>query len=317
MHASQLLLAGIVLAGGLLTGAAGVVIMAFGLLRPPRMSDGKALWLLHRLSPSDVGLAYQDVQFVIRDAQNRPLRMAGWWMPQPGRCERCVVLLHGYGDAKVGAVAWAPLWHALGFNILAMDLRAHGESDGRYCTAGYFERRDLSQVLDQLLAERPAQTRQLVLFGISLGSATALGTAAGRDDLAALVLESPPADFRSAAMAQMDRLGAPGEPFQRLALRLAERIAGCDFDAVRPVDLLGKVACPVMIIAPVGDPLVSDADRRRLHDALAARSQPDTDLWWSVDARHTVALRADPAEYERRLRRFLAPLSEGCAAHVG
>ena len=48
------------------------------------------------------------------------------YQPLTSRAEsdRCVVLLHGYADAKVGAIAWAPMWHELGYHALAIDLRA-------------------------------------------------------------------------------------------------------------------------------------------------------------------------------------------------
>src|SRR5687767_6105768 len=161
--------------------------IALSLLRPPRMSDGRALYVLHRMSPADIGLAYERITFEVRDEANRggdgKLSMAAWWIPHASANGRCVVLLHGYADAKVGAIAWAPVWHSLGFNILAVDLRAHGESEGAHTTGGHHEQHDLEQVLDQLRAARPGDTRQFVLFGVSLGGAVALALAARRTDL--------------------------------------------------------------------------------------------------------------------------------------
>src|SRR3954451_20750211 len=76
-------LALVLLVVGGLTCAAAVAIAAWSLLHPPRMSDGKALYLLNRLSPADVGLAFEDVAFTVRDEPTgRPLKIAGWWMPQ-------------------------------------------------------------------------------------------------------------------------------------------------------------------------------------------------------------------------------------------
>src|SRR5688500_5458388 len=60
-------LGGMLLAIGVLLTAATVFLMAWPLLRPPRMTDGKAAWLLRRLSPGDLGLPYEDVSFPVRD----------------------------------------------------------------------------------------------------------------------------------------------------------------------------------------------------------------------------------------------------------
>ncbi|HWE50247.1 MAG TPA: alpha/beta fold hydrolase [Bryobacteraceae bacterium] len=305
---SYLSLAFVLLALGVLTAAAAVTAMAFALLRPPRMTDGKAVWVLRRISPADLGLGFEDISFNIRDEQTgQPLRIAGWWMPHPKSIGKCVVLLHGYADAKVGSIAWAPVWQSLGYDVLAIDLRAHGESGGVYCTAGFWERHDLCQVLGQFRAEHPA-AKELVLFGVSLGAATAAATAALRNDIAAVVLESPPADFRNAAMAHMEHLGAPGRLFQKLALWLAGRLARCEFAEVRPMDLLSKIPCPVMIIAPDDDPMVSDAERSEIKQALDARGGAPQDVYWPVSTGHMLAIQAHRAGYEEQLRNFLGAL---------
>src|SRR5206468_3740937 len=105
------------------------------------------------------------------------------------------ILLHGFGDAKVGSIAWAPTLHSLNLNLLALDLRAHGESTGRFTTAGVRERHDISQVIDQLHRDHPSETTQLILFGISLGAAVAAATAVLRDDISAVILECPFPDY--------------------------------------------------------------------------------------------------------------------------
>ena len=184
--------------------------MAWSLTHPPRMTDGKAAWVLRRLSPADVGLAFEEISFEVRDENGTSLKMAAWWIPHPSAKGRCAVLIHGYADAKVGAIAWAPIWHSLGFNLIVPDLRAHGESTGAVCTAGYLERHDLNQIIHDFRAARPDDARQVVLFGISLGAAVAAAVACERTDISAVIMESPYADFRQAAMAHMDRLGLPG-----------------------------------------------------------------------------------------------------------
>ena len=99
------------------------------------------------------------------------------------------------------------MFRSLGFNVLAVDLRAHGDSQGAYSTGGYFEREDLAQVIDQFRALRPEESRQLVVLGASLGAAVvaaAAGEREGRDDLAAVILECPFADYPGAIMSHAE-----------------------------------------------------------------------------------------------------------------
>ena len=309
---SLLVLGGMLLAIGTLLTAATVFLMAWSLLRPPRMTDGKAAWLLRRLSPGDLGLPYGDVSFSVRDERTgQSLRLAAWWIPTAvggPPSENCVVLLPGYADAKVGVIAWAPVWHVLGFSILALDPRAHGDSEGRESTAGYFERHDVNQVIDRLRGERPAATRHVVLFGASLGAAVAVAAAALRDDVAAVVLESPFTDFRAASAAHMDLLGLPGGYLQSAALRLAEWMSGAKFDDVRPIDLLRSVRCPAFVIAPTDDVFLGPDDAAAFEIALAARppgSGPG-EIWRVEGARHLLGVHADEEVYAQRLQQFLA-----------
>jgi hypothetical protein len=281
--------------------------MALKLLRPPRMSDAKAVYVLKRLSPADLGLAYEQVSFPVRDQRTgAKLRLAGWWLPnlatRPSP-DRTALLVHGYADAKVGSIAWAPLFLSLGYHVLAIDLRAHGDSDGTDVTAGYWDRHDVSQVIDQLRAERPAETRELVLFGISLGAAVVAAAAAMRDDLAAVILESPYSDYPSAVTAHADLMGMPGPAFVRRAVRRAERISGADFAAVAPVKLIPEARCPVLVISAGDDPLVG-ASLPLLEQAVARRS--DGSVFWKVEgAYHVEGMAADYDEYQRRIEGFL------------
>ncbi len=293
-----LLLVGISLAAGV------TWIMALVLLRPPRMTDGRAAWRLRRLSPGDLQLRFSDLTFTIQDERNQPLRLAAWWMPHPNAKGRCAILLHGYGDAKVGAIAWAPTLHELGFNVLALDLRAHGASEGRHCTAGFFERHDVSQVIDQLKRDFPAGSKTILLFGISLGAAVAAAAAVLRDDIAAVVMECPYPDYELATASHANVLGAPGPWLASRAFKWAQRISGADFDAVRPVELIPKIPCPLMVIRSEADVFVDDAHAAMIEEATKQHAG-ETVYWNAENAHHVAAICEDPVEYKERLEAFL------------
>jgi pimeloyl-ACP methyl ester carboxylesterase len=302
-------LALVMIAIALVFSGALIVAMAVMLLRPRRMRDARAIYMLQRLSPADLGLEFEDVSFQVIDQSNgQKMTIAAWWIPNTEARGKCAVILHGYSVAKIGGIAWAPLLRELGFAILAIDLRAHGESGGAYSTAGYFERHDVNQVIDQLKAARPAETRQILLFGISLGAATAAAAAVLRNDLWAVILESPFSDFHHAAGYQADRLGTPGAAFQDVAFLLAKWISHADFDAVRPTDTIPKIPCPLMVIQSGDDPFLSVEDLAAVRQAVESRSvaQGPSVCWALPGVHHVVGLREDPVEYRRRIEDFLS-----------
>ena len=299
----------VLLASGVLAAGTLILLMARTLLRPNRMTDGRAVWILKRLSPGDLKLDFEDVKFEVRDEQTgKPLAIAAWWIPANSgvTATRTILLIHGYADAKVGAIAWAPTINALGWNILAIDLRAHGHSDGTLSTAGYWERHDVAQVINQFRAMRPRETETFAIFGISLGAAVAVATAAMRDDVDGVVLESPFADYRPAVAAHGRMRGLPGGWMRDTAIRLAEWLSGADFRAVRPQDLLPKLSCPAMIVHAGDDPFIPPEDAAAMASAIQARNHAADVLWSVPEAGHVLGLAAvGPDEYRRRVAAFL------------
>lgn len=295
------------IAVGVLTVIALVFVMARGLVRPPRMTDGKAIYVLKRLSPGDLAMPFEDVVFRVRDAGGGQINIAGWWMPHPAGSRRTCILVHGYADAKVGAIAWAPTWRDLGFNVLAIDLRAHGDSGGKYTTAGHLEREDLSQVIDQLRAARPDRTEQIVLFGISLGAAVVGAVGAMCEDLSAVVMESPYGHFVRAATRHGWVMGMPLVWLQPMVVRLAGWMTGANYDEVAPVNLIGQIRCPLMLIHSGDDPLIDPADAEALREAMARRdpSRGPSVYWEIPGAYHVMGLAVDPRAYHQRLAGFM------------
>jgi pimeloyl-ACP methyl ester carboxylesterase len=272
------------------------------------MTDGKAMYVLRRMSPGDLGLPFEPVEFTVPDAA-RPgtnLLIRGWWIAAASASDRTCVIVHGFGDAKVGTLAWAPVWRELGWNVLLIDLRAHGESGGTQTTGGFYEREDLDAVLNQLRALRPGQVGRLALFGVSLGGAVVLATASRRDDVDAVVADSVFADYGDAAIVHGRLIGAPLAVLTPLAIRCAEYLARARFADVRPLDTLRACGCPVMLIHGANDPFVPEEHVATLGKALHDRHVAADVHFRPAGAGHCMAIVADAHLYQATLRNFLA-----------
>lgn len=296
------------LLGALVLWAISVVLMANARLRPPRMTDGKALAVLGRISPADLSLAYETEVFEVADAAGGgKMILHAWWISHPNARGRCVILLHGYADARAGALAWLPMLHDMEVNVLMLDQRAHGRSTGVHCTAGYFERQDLSQVIDQLRMERSSDTQQIVILGISMGGVTAIAVGAMRDDLAGVIADSPFGDYTTAGMLHARLFGFPGWFVQRPAAWVAQLLARARISEVSPLRLVPQLRVPLLLIQPSQDMVISPEDaaelRQRLsdHPTLGSRSRAVI----IPDAAHVMGLGVSPEVYEAEVSDFL------------
>ena len=116
------------------------------------------------------------------------VKLKGWWFHTPNK-RGTVVFLHGVADNRGSAVGIADHFLARGFDVVAYDSRAHGESEGEACTYGFYEKQDLWRVLDRV------DVRPIVVMGTSMRAAIALrgGSPAARGVVSRRLSRAPPA----------------------------------------------------------------------------------------------------------------------------
>jgi pimeloyl-ACP methyl ester carboxylesterase len=120
--------------------------------------------------------------------------LKGWRCRGAGLRRETLVYLHGIADNRGSAVGIVRRFTQRGFDVIAYDSRAHGESGGSACTYGFFEKQDLRLVLDTI------EQSPVVLLGTSLGAAVALQEAGQDDRVGAVVAAETFADLRTVAI---------------------------------------------------------------------------------------------------------------------
>ena len=88
--------------------------------------------------------------------------------------KKLVILFHGYRSiAENDFATQFKMYYELGYNILLIDQRSHGRSEGRYITFGIKERYDCAYWCEYMSENYP-EIEEIILNGISMGATTIL-----------------------------------------------------------------------------------------------------------------------------------------------
>ena len=191
--------------------------------------------------------------------------LAGWKFPARGARRGTVVYLHGIADNRGSGLSAALRLSARGFDVVAYDSRAHGDSGGEICTYGFYEKRDLERVLDAL------ESGPVIVIGSSLGGAVALQAAAEDPRISAVIAAESFSDLRTVATERAPWFFTARTI--RQALVLAETQGGFRVDAVSPKDAARRISVPVLLIHGALDHETPPDHSQRIFDSLGGRKR--------------------------------------------
>ena len=234
-----------------------IALVAIGVLLSQLPAFGAGA-LLHPLRVRGAGTTPPHCEETFFDGDG--VRLAGWRCRATAERRGTIVTLHGFGDNRRGAVGIIARYLPRGFDVIAYDSRAHGESDGDVCTYGVRERDDLRRVIDTL------ERGPVLLIGTSLGGAVALQEAAHDSRVAAVIAAESFADVRTVA-----RERAPAyftATIIERAFALAERQGQFRIDDASPERAARLITAPVLLVHGAEDVETPPEHSRRIYRSL-------------------------------------------------
>lgn len=272
---------------------------------------------------TQLGFAFEAVSFEATDGT--PLR--GWWIPaealrpsrrwgagRPGGIaadvdreqwgQRSVLLCHGLGANRSNQLIMCRSLVPAGYNVLALDFRAHGESGGQLTTFGDRERYDVLGAVRWLRAEHPRESKKIFGLGASMGAAALIAAAA--DDSAegqaidALALYAGYDDLRRLARSiTRDRFVFPVNWLaMHVSFPLASLQVGTDLADFAPADLVKKVwPRPILFIHGKRDEIIPFERGQELYESADV---PKWHIWLDRGDHNTIINSEFVAELVRR-----------------
>jgi len=199
-------------------------------------------------TPAEQGLAYDELWLAVsRDDGAGTQRVHGWWLPATAAEAPTLLYLHGTRFSLGSSLLRIARLHDLGFNVLAIDYRGFGRSDGDLPSESQIKV-DARAAWAELVRREPRDDRRYI-YGHSLGAAVAIELGATQDGAAGVIAES---GFTSLADVVADRNLPVG-------MLMTQR-----FDALASVPSL---RAPVLFVHGTADDVVPAAMTQRMFDA--------------------------------------------------
>ena len=212
------------------------------------------------------------------------------------------MIVHGFAFGLYGSVKYMPMFRGRNFNILLIDLRHHGRSGGPNITWGFNEKHDLAAWTSWVLAQH-GKDGILGTLGESLGGAIVLQHAAIDPRVAFTIADCPFSSLRD-LLTHILRTDyrLPPTPLLEIGEFWCRLLAGFSFDQVSPVQGMGRIETPVLLMHGEDDKLVPAEMSRVLYEAKTTGIR---EIHLVPGADHAQALSCDPQRYEEFAGKFI------------
>jgi esterase/lipase len=163
--------------------------------------------------------------------------------------DKAVIIIAGRTEGCKYSYYFAEPYRRAGYNVLVIDNRAHGLSDGKYNCLGLKEYADIIAWGKFLHEEK--KNRQIVLHGICIGSATALYTLIAEncpDYIAGMVADGMYTDFKETTKNHMIEQNRPIFPCLSLFMWFFKLFTKEDAVKNGPIRVIDKLKKPILFI---------------------------------------------------------------------
>lgn len=202
--------------------------------------------------------------------QSNKLNLYGEYVDN--HAERCVILLGGRCECLYYGYYYAKPYLENDCNVLVIDSRAHGKSDGKINTVGFFESIDLIQWA-QLLHDK-FHNKEIYIHGTCIGAATGIHALAHENCpkyITKMITDGLYPTYYDTFKNHMIEQKRPLWPALDLCFFFYKLCAKIDSKKMGPITLMDKIHVDIMLISSLEDKYVFPKTTKQLYDLCPSK----------------------------------------------
>lgn len=218
--------------------------------------------------------------------------------------DKVIILFHGYHSTAYNDFSYMiKYYHNKGYNLLLVNQRAHGKSEGKHIGFGVLERIDCLS-WSKYVVDRFGKNVEIYLHGVSLGASSVLmaSNAGLPDNVKGIIADSgftSPNEIISKVI--KDKYKLPGWLFVPAMSMYCNIFAHYGFYDFSTVDALANSSIPILIIHGKADDYVPCWMSKKSYDAAIGLKK----ILLVENAGHGMSYLEDEAKYLKEIENFL------------
>lgn len=248
------------------------------------------------IGDSRPSFAFDSIQLNTRSGQI----IDAWYAEPDTAAQGTILLFHGVSANKSYMLYEAASFRQMGYRVMLVDFRAHGNSGGFTTTLGRNETEEVKLAFDYIKGKGE---KNIFLWGVSMG-AVVVARSVAEEGLtpAGIIMELPFASLQSHLKARARVLGFPQQPFAFLVTGWIGIERGFNGYRHSTVTYAKKINCPVLVQYGARDSYVLKSEIDEIYRAIPGS---DKQLAGYEEAGHESLLRSDPVLWQKTVAAFL------------
>lgn len=218
-----------------------------------------------------------------------------------------IVLVHGVSICYVGSLKYFDIFYKNGFNVLIVNQRRHGKSEGKYSTYGFYEKYDVNMWIEYLKS-RFGDDIILGLHGESMGAGTVMETIPLNNSIKFVIEDCGYSNFYELIGFQIThqyknrlvrKILRPSLIFANFFMKTKAKFS---MKKIVPIDIASSTSLPMMFIHGKEDYFVP---WYMSVDLYKAKTKGYKELYLVEGAKHAEALEVNKILYEKKIMTFI------------